>query len=94
MALRSPAWTRDELILALDLYFKHPPSHISKDHPEVRKLSDLLNSLPIHKDRPDALRFRNENGVYTKLCNFFSLDPEYTGKGAYARRSRRRARVR
>jgi len=81
MATRNPAWTRDELILALDLYFRHPPSHISKDHPEVRKVSELLNALPIHKERPDAIRFRNENGVYTKLGNFLSLDPEYTGKG-------------
>jgi 5-methylcytosine-specific restriction protein A len=81
MATRNPAWTRDELILALDLYFRHPPSHISKDHPEVRKLSELLNALPIHKDRPDAVRFRNENGVYTKLCNFLRFDPSYGKKG-------------
>ena len=81
MATRNPTWTRDELILALDLYFRHPPSHISSNHPEVRKLSELLNALPIHKDRPDAVRFRNENGVYTKLGNFLSLDPGYTGAG-------------
>jgi 5-methylcytosine-specific restriction enzyme A len=81
MSTRNPAWTRDELILALDLYFRHPPSHISKNHPEVRKLSDLLNALPIHTDRPDAVRFRNENGVYRKLCNFLSLDPSYGKKG-------------
>jgi len=81
MATRNPAWTRDELILALDLYFRHPPGHISKNHPEVRKLSNLLNALPIHTDRPDAERFRNENGVYTKLCNFLRLDPSYSGRG-------------
>lgn len=81
MASRNPAWTRDELILALDLYFRHHPSHISNKHPEVRKLSETLNLLPIHKDRPDSVRFRNENSVYTKLCNFLRFDPNYRGKG-------------
>ncbi len=81
MALRNPAWSRDELILALDLYFRHHPSHISNSHPEVRTLSETLNLLPIHKNRPDAVRFRNENSVYTKLCNFLRFDPDYHGKG-------------
>jgi|ERR1700723_2232516 len=81
MAIRNPAWTRDELILALDLYFRHHPSHVSNSHPEVRKLSETLNLLPIHKDRPDAMHFRNENSVYTKLCNFLRFDPDYHGKG-------------
>jgi 5-methylcytosine-specific restriction protein A len=81
MASRNPAWTRDELLLALDLYFRHHPSHINSNHPEVRKLSETLNLLPIHSDRPDAVRFRNENGVYTKLCNFLRFDPGYHGKG-------------
>jgi 5-methylcytosine-specific restriction protein A len=81
MASRNPPWHRDELILALDLYFRHPPAHISKEHPEVRALSKLLNQLPIHADRPDAVRFRNPNGVYMKLCNFLRLDPSYKGKG-------------
>jgi 5-methylcytosine-specific restriction protein A len=81
MAQRNPPWTRDELILALDLYLRHHPSHISNAHPEVKKLSEVLNALPIHTDRPDSQRFRNENGVYTKLCNFLRFDPSYQGKG-------------
>ena len=44
-------------------------------------ISELLNALPIHKDRPDAVRFRNENGVYTKLSNFLRFDPSYGEKG-------------
>lgn len=78
---QNPAWQRDELILALDLYFRHPPSSIGQEHPEVVALSDLLNSLPIHIDRPDAEHFRNPNGVYMKLCNFLRFDPDYHGKG-------------
>ena len=78
---RNPPWTRDEWILALDLYFDENPSHISKTHRKVVELSELLNRLSIHTDRPDAVRFRNPNGVYMKLCNFLRFDPSYSGSG-------------
>ncbi len=81
MASRNPPWTRDELILALDLYFEHHPSHISQSHAKVIELSTLLNKLPTHANRPDVGRFRNPNGVYMKLCNFLRFDPSYTGTG-------------
>ena len=81
MAEKNPPWQRDELLLALDLYFRFNPSHISKSHPEVIKLSKILNSLPIHKERPDKIKFRNPNGVYMKLCNFLRYDPNYSGVG-------------
>lgn len=81
---RNPPWTRDELILALDLYFQHRPDRISKAHPGVIALSRLLNELPLQPDRPDAARFRNPNGVYMKLCNFLRFDPDYAGAGLNA----------
>lgn len=81
MASRNAKWTRDELILALDLYFRHPPSHISQNHPEIIALSRVLNTLPLHETRRETADFRNPNGVYMKLCNFLRLDPAYNGKG-------------
>lgn len=51
MAERNPPWERDELILALDLYFQHKPTSISKAHATVVELSNILNQLPIHTDR-------------------------------------------
>ena len=78
---KNPPWQRDELILALDLFFRHHPTTISRRHPEVVALSELLNALPIHPHRPDAARFRNPSGVYRKLCNFLRFDPTYKGKG-------------
>jgi 5-methylcytosine-specific restriction protein A len=78
---RNPAWKRDELILALDLYFKHNPNQISNKHEEVVKLSKLLNSLPIHENQANSVSFRNPNGVYMKMCNFLRFDPDYKGKG-------------
>lgn len=78
---RNPTWTRDELILALDLYFRHPPGRISDTHPEVVALSAFLNSLPIHDRSVYGAKFRNPSGVYMKLGNFSRVDPTYTGKG-------------
>jgi 5-methylcytosine-specific restriction protein A len=81
---RNPDWTRDELILALDVYFRHRPLKIGKTHPEIVNLSRLLNSLSIHINPADGQTFRNPNGVYMKLGNFLRLDPEYAGKGLAA----------
>jgi 5-methylcytosine-specific restriction enzyme A len=84
MARRYANWTRDELILALDLYFRCPPLHISKSHPEVIALSQLLNALPLHHTYSKTVGFRYPNSVYMKLCNFLRLDPSYKGKGLEA----------
>jgi 5-methylcytosine-specific restriction protein A len=78
---RNPPWERDELILALDLYFRHRPSELSQSHEEVLRLSKILRALPIHQHRPDTVRFRNANGVYMKLGNFLQFDPAYQGTG-------------
>ena len=81
VAQRNPTWARDELILALDLYFRLNPSHSSDKHSEVLELSNVLRGLPIHDHRPDPERFRNPSSVYMKMCNFLRFDPTYMGKG-------------
>jgi predicted RNA-binding protein with PUA-like domain len=81
---RNPPWTRDELLLALDLYLRRRPQLPGADDPDVQQLSVLLNSLPIHTVRPDLERFRNPNGVSLKLANFAALDPHYPGVGMRA----------
>lgn len=78
---RNPKWTRDELILALDLYLRHRPHLAEKDSSQIQELSNILNrigtALGVHGD----LSFRNNNGVYMKLMNFRRLDPDYTSDG-------------
>lgn len=81
---RNPPWTRDELILALDCYFRNPPNAINQTHPEIVELSKILNNLPIHLERWNQATFRNPNGVYMKLCNFLRFDPNYEGSGLKA----------
>ena len=79
--LRNPNWHRDELILALDLYFRVSPLHTSEKNPEIVQLSKILNALPLHPKAERVKGFRNPNGVYMKLCNFLRLDPDYHGEG-------------
>lgn len=80
---RNPDWTRDELIIALDLYLRHRPSPPCRISKEVSALSDTLNRIgnKLHGAVGKEKSFRNANGVYMKLMNFRRFDPEYTGTG-------------
>lgn len=78
---RNPDWTRDELILALDLYLRFDGPHLQSDHPEVRRLSDLLRTLPFHDPNNRGASFRNPNGVVMKLGNFMRFDPNHHAAG-------------
>ena len=74
-------WARDELILALDLYFTSPAARSNVRHPGIVELSELLQELPIHPVELRPPNFRNPNGVAMKLGNFLVYDPRYTGTG-------------
>jgi 5-methylcytosine-specific restriction protein A len=76
---KRPTWLRDELILALDLYFKHDRNTPPAKHPDVIELSQLLNRLPlIPLDQRDD-DFRNPTSVIFKLLNFRWIDPARSG---------------
>ena len=55
---RNPAWTRDELILALDLY-ERVGARIGTYHPEVVELSEVLRGLPLHPGVPRTGTYRS-----------------------------------
>lgn len=78
---RNPAWTEDELVLALDLYVRSPHARQAKRDPDVAELSRLLRASPVTRSAPDPQRFRNVNGVFMKLQNFKAVDPDYTSTG-------------
>jgi predicted HNH restriction endonuclease len=78
---RNPPWEADELVLALDVYFRVPDARRSKTHPEIAELSKTLRALPLPLDRPEPAKFRDVNGTFLKLQNFKALDPEYTASG-------------
>lgn len=78
---QNPHWTIDELILALDLYFRVSVANTIEKHSEIVALSELLNTLPIHPKELMGVNFRSTDAVYMKLYNFRRLDPNYHGKG-------------
>jgi 5-methylcytosine-specific restriction protein A len=79
--MRNPKWHRDEIILALDLYFSEDRGSIDSKNKNIISISQVLNDLPLFPNRPDKERFRNANGVTLKLSNFLAFDPNYKGIG-------------
>ncbi len=78
---RNPPWTRDELILALDFYLQHREAIPNKSSDEVSQLSTEINTLAKRLGLSGSDTLRNPNGVYMKLMNFRSHDPNYTDQG-------------
>jgi 5-methylcytosine-specific restriction protein A len=74
----NPPWTRDEIILALDLFFDGGMVALSDTHPKVIALSDQLRGLPGNEGRATNRKFRNPAGVSFKLSNLASIS---TGRG-------------
>lgn len=60
-------WTRDELILTINLYCKLPFGRLHKLNPEIIHLANLINRTP--------------SSVALKLGNFASFDPSLKARG-------------
>lgn len=69
----NPRWTRDETILALDLYLRLGRAP-GPNHPEIIALSALLNRMPWHSPDSRTGTFRNPDGVSLKLLNMRSFE--------------------
>lgn len=85
--VRNPAWNRDELILALNLYMTNPANPPGKESPAVANLSALLNKMHRLTGGSGNDTFRNPNGVYLKMMNLRALDPAYTAQGKVGMKS-------
>ena len=71
-------WTRDETILALELYQACGASIPGKRDPRVIALSERLRVLQIHPVESRVASFRNPEGVSFKLQNLRQVD---SGRG-------------
>jgi putative restriction endonuclease len=60
-------WTREELILAFNLYLKLPFGKMHKHTPEIIELANLLDRTP--------------SSIGMRLGNFASVDPYHQGRG-------------
>lgn len=65
--MRNPNWTREQLILAFNLYCKIPFGKISKSNPQIIQLADLIGRTP--------------SAVGLKLSNLASFDPYLQARG-------------
>ncbi|WP_459625475.1 HNH endonuclease [Burkholderia sp. 3C] len=74
----NPNWTRDETILALDLYFDLDGRIPSGSDERVKALSEVLRRFPYHAEASRKESFRNPDGVAFKLQNLRQIA---TGKG-------------
>lgn len=73
----NPDWTRDETILALELFFQIG-GKVSSVEANTIALSNVLRSLPYHENVAQKETFRNPSGVAFKVQNLRQLA---TGKG-------------
>lgn len=78
---RNAPWTAEELILALDLYFRVPPTKAAQNDPRIVELSRILNKLAGRAAAKDPSRYRTPASVYMKMRNFLRFDPSYTSTG-------------
>lgn len=78
---RNPSWSRDELILALDLYLTEFAPPLRQDSVEMAELSELLSRMARVLGLRANADFRNANGVYMKMMNYRRHDPAYAGAG-------------
>jgi 5-methylcytosine-specific restriction protein A len=69
----NPIWMRDQIILALDLYFKCDGQMPSPADARVVALSKLLRNLPHRIEVGKRKNFRNPDGVAFKLQNLRQL---------------------
>jgi 5-methylcytosine-specific restriction protein A len=65
----NPNWTREEVILAIELYNRVEESIPGPNDQRVIALSEELRSLPYHKEASKVASFRNPAGVAFKLQN-------------------------
>jgi 5-methylcytosine-specific restriction protein A len=79
---RNAPWSRDELLLALELYLKNPKTPPEKHTEEIQQFSLMLNKLGHLLGVPIKDKYRNENGVYMKLMNFRRFDPDFKSTGS------------
>lgn len=74
----NPDWSREEVILALELYHSCGGQIPGPADERVRELSSVLRAFPYHIQAARQESFRNPDGVAFKLQNLRSVD---TGTG-------------
>ncbi|MDX6430127.1 MAG: 5-methylcytosine-specific restriction enzyme, partial [Streptosporangiaceae bacterium] len=78
IAVRSPDWAWDELILACALVHRNGWHEVKKYDPRALELSDLLQRLPLHPPEARGEDFRNPNSIQRKTADLVTAQPDYS----------------
>lgn len=65
--MKHPSWTREQTIVALNLYCKIPFNRVSSNHSDIVRIAKIIGRTP--------------NSVKMKIGNFGSFDPELKKHG-------------
>lgn len=76
---RNKPWSREELILALDIYYSISPGQFHHQNPSVIALSQRLASIPGQDGEVRNDNYRSPASVAMKLANLMYFDPDYPG---------------
>ena len=68
--MANASFTRDEVILALDVLYFSGDERLNAESKSVVELSELLNRLPIHAESSRREIFRNPHGVVAQIQKF------------------------
>ncbi|MEV7424103.1 HNH endonuclease [Streptomyces sp. NPDC091212] len=78
--MRSPNWTRDELVLACALVVKNGWRELREGDQAAQELSDLLRSLPLHSGVANQLpEYRSVGSVSHKTTDLATNHPKHGG---------------
>ena len=68
--MANASFTRDEVILALDVLYSSGDQRLTAESRAITDLSELLNRLPIHAQSSRREIFRNPSGVLNQIISF------------------------
>ena len=68
--MSNASFTRDEAILALDVFYSAEDNRVASDSKEMDELSRLLRRLPIHQAEKQNPDFRSSSGITNQLNLF------------------------
>ena len=80
--MASARFTRDEVILALDVFYSSENGKVTAASDEIKELSLILNRLPIHPVENRRANFRSNAGIarqimlYRSSCNAGKRNPD------------------
>lgn len=68
--MSNASFTRDEVILTLDVLYSSGDDRLSKSSPAISDLCNILQTLPIHSEVNRPENFRNTDGVSDQIRSF------------------------